>query len=75
MSRYGEDDTYPEDQADPTNSECPDCGGAFWRAEMDRCVFCGPCAQQRDAWATAQELKTMAKAILNADLTKVRDIA
>lgn len=74
MSRYGDDATYAED-GEPTNAECSDCGLGFWRSEFDSCPWCGPCAQRRDDWATAQDLKRMAKAVLAVDLTNVKDVA
>jgi hypothetical protein len=74
VSRYGDDTTYPED-ADPTNCDCADCGVAFWKSEWDSCPWCGPCAQRRDEWATAQDLKRMAKAVLTTDLTTIKEIA
>jgi hypothetical protein len=74
VSRYGADDTYPED-ADPTNAACPDCGVDFWRGEFDTCVWCGPCAQRRDAWASVQEIRSLATAVLKSDPTKLKDIA
>ena len=74
MSRYTDDATYPED-AEPTNTDCADCGTPFWRSEYDACPWCGPCAQRRDAWATECELKRMAKAVLTTDLTTIKEIA
>lgn len=76
MTRYGDDDTFPEDDPEPVNYYCADCGLGFYRSPLDtyRC-FCGPCAEKRDAWTTAQELKTMAKAVLQTDLMKIKDIA
>jgi hypothetical protein len=60
---------------EPDGAICSDCGESFYRSEFDSCVWCGPCAQRRDDWITAQEIKRMAKAVWNADLTKVKDIA
>lgn len=75
MSRWGIDP--PDDGAydDPTNADCADCGTGFWKGEYDSCVWCGPCAQRRDDWATAQEIRHMAKAMLRVDLSKVKDVA
>lgn len=72
--------SYYHDEDDPhafdlLNAICADCGERWYRSEHDRCVWCGPCAQRRDAWATAQEIRSMAKAVLKVDLMKVRDIA
>jgi len=57
------------------NAECHDCGQPWYRSEFDSCVWCGPCAQRRDEWATAMELKRMAKAVLAVDLTKIKGVA
>lgn len=45
------------------------------RDELDSTPTCDSCSNRRDAWATAQELRHMAKAVLTADLLKVKDIA
>jgi hypothetical protein len=74
MNRFGDDDTDAYD-SDPTNAECHDCGAAWYRSEFDACVWCGPCADRRDRWATAQEMRSMAKAVLAVDLMKVKDVA
>lgn len=76
MSRYDpRDEPANYLDGDDCNAACSDCGSGFWRSEYDACPFCGPCAQSRDDWATAQEIKRMAKAVLSVDLTKVRDVA
>jgi hypothetical protein len=74
MSRYGDE---PADylDGDPCNADCADCGVGFWKGAFDSCVWCTPCAVRRDEWATAQEIKRMAKAVLSVDLMKVRDVA
>lgn len=76
MTRYGDDSTYHEDQdAQLPNAICSDCGADYSRDELDATPWCDACSNKRDAWATAQDLKRMAKAVLATDLTKVRDIA
>lgn len=74
MSRFGEE---PADDLDgePTNAACADCGAWWYRSEFDRCVWCGDCADLRDRWATAQEMRSILKAVLAVDLSKVRDVA
>jgi hypothetical protein len=76
MSRYDQPDE-PADylDGDPVNAECSDCGVGFWREPLDGCVWCGECADRRDRWATAQDVRLMLKAVLAVDLSKVRDVA
>jgi hypothetical protein len=72
--RYGDEDLDALD-GDATNADCADCGTSYFRSGHDRCVWCGPCAQRRDAWVTAFELRRMAKAVLSIDLSTVREVA
>lgn len=74
MSRFGDE---PSDylDGDPANAECADCGVGFYRSAFDACVWCGDCGQRRDDWATAQEIKRMAKAVLAVDLMNVKEVA
>jgi len=76
MSRYGDDDTpaYDTDEIH-ANAVCSDCGVAYSRGELDSTPFCDACSDKRDAWATAQELRTIAKAVLATDLTTIKDVA
>lgn len=75
MSRYGDEDADALDVGLPMNAECHDCGIPYSRAEHDRTVWCDSCSDKRDRWATAFEIRHMAKAVLAVDLTKVRDVA
>lgn len=76
MSRFdGPEEPADYLDGDPVNAECADCGLGWWKGEHDSCVWCGPCAQRRDDWATAQEIKRMAKAVLTVDLMHVKDVA
>jgi hypothetical protein len=74
--RYGDDDTTADDDDSiQPNAVCSDCGVSYSRAELDSTPFCDACSDKRDAWATAQELRTIAKAVLKVDLTKTKDVA
>ncbi len=55
--------------------QCHDCGVPYARAEYDRTVWCDDCSNRRDRWADAQEIRTMAKAVLSVDLSTVKDVA
>ncbi len=57
------------------NATCADCGVDYSKAEHDRSVWCDPCSDRRDRWATAMEIRIMAKAFLSADLSTVKDVA
>lgn len=79
MSRYDSDvDAYEwlngADELQP-NATCQDCGIAYSKAEDDPSGCCDSCSDKRDRWATALELKLMAKAVLRTDLTQVKDVA
>ena len=75
MSRYGDDeDRYGIDDL-PANADCSDCGVSYSKATDDPTTWCDSCSNLRDRWAEALELRTMLKAALRADLTKVKDIA
>lgn len=76
MSRFGDEDPHAfDDPHGPDNAECADCGAPWYRAPLDSCPWCGDCAIRRDEWATAQEIKRMAKVVLAADLMTIKDIA
>jgi hypothetical protein len=75
MSRYGDEPDDALDVEDLRNAVCADCGLSYARAELDSTPWCDECSDRRDRWATAQELRTMAKAVLKADLTKTKDVA
>jgi len=70
---HDEDDPHAYDLP-PTNATCHDCGVDYSRGEHDPTVWCDECSDRRDRWATAQEIKMMAKAALRVDLTKVSGI-
>lgn len=59
----------------PTNATCHDCGVDYSRGDHDRTVWCDECSDKRDRWTSAQEIRSMAKAILKVDLMKVTDVA
>ncbi len=69
------DDRYADWPDQPFNATCADCGVDYSRAEMDRTPFCDTCSNRRDQWASAQDVRTMAKAVLAIDPLKIRDIA
>lgn len=75
MSRFGEEPVDSLDADVRPNAECHDCGLPYARAEFDRTVWCDACSDRRDRWATAQEVRTMLKAVLDVDLSTVRDVA
>lgn len=75
MSRYREDDRDAYDDTLQSNAECHDCGSAYSKAEDDPSGCCDPCSDKRDRWATALELRLMAKAVLRVDLARVKDVA
>lgn len=75
MSRFGEEPADYLDGDVRPNAECHDCGAGWYRSEFDRCVFCADCADLRDRWATAQEMRSILKAVLAVDLSKVLDVA
>jgi len=75
MSRYGDEDADALDVGLPMNATCADCGIDYSRAELDSTPWCDACSDRRDRWATAQELRTMAKAVLRADLMTTKDVA
>jgi len=75
VSRYGSDDRDAYDDTLQPNAECQDCSAPFSKAEDDPGVWCDFCSDKRDRWATALELRTMAKAVLRTDLTRVREVA
>ena len=87
MSRYdygdpGRDPAYCDALSDGPrpNAVCVDCGEDFF---LDPAILgpahCEPCIEQRerhtDALEAASLLKRMARCILSADLTKVKDVA
>ena len=57
------------------NASCSDCGVEYSKAIADQTTTCDRCSDRRDAWVTAQEIRTMAKAVLRIDLTNVKDVA
>ena len=85
MSRYdysdpGIDDTYCDGLSDPgVIVRCADCGDQFRTVIDEIGARCDPCWEERDAHTSAleaaSELKRMARCILSADLTKVREVA
>lgn len=74
MSRFEEPADYLDADVHQ-NAECHDCGQPYARGEFDRTVWCDPCSDRRDRWATAQEVRQMLKAVLSTDLSKVKDVA
>lgn len=74
MSSWGEE-LDPFEYEPKPNAECTDCGTAFVRSEYDRCPWCADCAIRRDQWASLQDIKTMARAVLTIDPAKIKDIA
>jgi hypothetical protein len=75
MSRYGEEDRDALDADVQMNASCTDCGVDYAKAENDLSTWCDACSDRRDAWATALEIRFMAKAVLKADVTTVKDVA
>lgn len=85
MSRYdygdpGMDATYCDELSAPRpNATCEDCFQPYYTAFAATATRCDDCWDRRDAHTSALEeaylLKRMAKAILTADLTKVREVA
>jgi len=75
MSRYGDEDADALDEGLPPNATCTDCGVHYGKAASDPTTWCDACSDRREAWAAAQELRTMAKAVLAADVTNVKEIA
>lgn len=78
MSRYNSDvDAYAWLNGDelPANATCQDCQASYSKAEDDPSGCCDSCSDKRDRWATALEIKLMAKAVLRTDLTRVKDVA
>jgi hypothetical protein len=75
VSRYGDEEPDALDADIQPNATCADCGVDYSKAEHDRSVWCDDCSNRRDAWATATEIRFMAKAVLKADLMKVKDVA
>ncbi len=68
MSRYDSDQDYSDWLGGPYG-ECLDC--QKW-CDSD---LCEECADQRDAHTDILELRSMVKAFLRADLTKIKDVA
>lgn len=85
MSRYdysdpGCDDAYCNGLSEPgVITACADCGDDFRTVVAEPGARCDACWEERDAHTSALEeeylVKRMAKAILTADLTKVREVA
>lgn len=85
MSRYdygdpGMDDAYCDSLSEPgVIAICADCGDAFRTVIAEpgaKCDFCWAARDAHtDALEAASELKRMAKAILSADLTNVKEVA
>lgn len=79
MSRWDSDLDHAEWLNGPDvprlNATCRDCGADFGRADHDLGEYCDPCSDQRDAHTTATEIRLMAKAVLRADLTTIKEIA
>lgn len=74
-SRYDPRDE-PADYLDgDDNARCADCGAGFYRSAWDRCHWCSACADTRDRWAEAQAMRSILKAVLKVDLSKVKDVA
>ncbi len=69
------DDRYADWPDQPFNATCSDCGVDYARAGMDRTPFCDTCSNRRYQWAAAQDMRTMAKAVLAIDPLKIKDIA
>lgn len=75
MSRYGNDDRDAYDDSLQLNAQCQDCGIDYSKAEDDPSGCCDSCSDTRDRWATALELRVLAKAVLRTDLTRVKEVA
>jgi hypothetical protein len=75
MTRYGDDDRDAYDDTLQPNADCQDCGIAYSKADDDPSGCCDPCSDKRDRWATALELRLMAKAVLRADPATIKDVA
>jgi len=85
MSRYDYDDlgassNYCDGLSEPgVVAICHDCGDHFRTVVAEFGALCDFCWAQRDAHTdaleAASELKRMARCILSADLTKVREVA
>lgn len=85
MSRYdygdpGQDDAYCNGLSEGgVIATCADCGDLFRTVVAEIGARCDACWEQRDAHTSALEeqylLKRMAKAILTADLTNVKEVA
>lgn len=83
MSGWGDpgmDDAYCDGLSEPgVVARCADCGDLFRTVVAEIGARCDACWAERDAHTSALEeaylLKRMAKAILTADLTKVKEIA
>jgi hypothetical protein len=58
-----------------SEATCTDCGVPYGREYDSPNGLCAECDDRREAWATAQQLKRMAKAVLKVDLTKVKEVA
>lgn len=76
MSRYDgpEEPADRLDVGDRPDAECADCGLPFHRGSYAM-AWCEGCSNRRDHWASVEEIKTMAKAVLQVDLSTVKDIA
>jgi hypothetical protein len=59
----------------PFNASCTDCGIDYSKLEGDPGSWCDGCSDRRDEWTSAQEIRVMAKAVLSADLSKIKDVA
>ncbi len=57
------------------NASCSDCGAEYSKADADPTTWCDPCSNRRDAWAALTEIRLMAKAVLRADLTTIKEVA
>jgi len=75
MSRFGDEDPDALDVGVPMNASCSDCGQDYWKASEDPTTWCDACSNKRDAWAEALEIRLMLKAVLQTDLTTVKDVA
>lgn len=85
MSKYdysdpGMDADYCNGLSEPgVVAQCADCGDDFRTVVAELGARCDACWAERDAHTdaleAAAELKRMARAILSADLTKVKDVA
>jgi len=76
MSRFNSDLDFYESVNGPdaarATASCQDCGADIVPS-TNPC--CDGCSDRRERWAELHEIKRIAKAVLDVDLTKVKEIA